>query len=134
MLTRAGFYKLFKEHVDEICHARLGDKFPSEGVGKNWTDRFLEKYSDHLKTYTARPLEEVRSRAVNPVTNKAWYDLLEEILENGDDRKPIAQECCWGVDEAGFQPQIGAQAERASLSQSVQMGLRYPRLSSCIEF
>jgi hypothetical protein len=106
-------HKLFKEHVDEICHVRLGDKFPSEGVGKNWTDRFVEKYSDRLKTYTARPLEEVRSRAVNPVTNKAWYDLLEEILEKGDDGKPIAQECCWGFDEAGFQPQIGAQAERA---------------------
>ena len=73
----------------------------------------MEKYSDHLKTYTARPLEKICSHVVDPVTNKAWYDLLEEILEKGDDRKPIAQECCWGVDEAGFQPQIDVQAERA---------------------
>jgi len=106
-------HKLLKEHVDEICHSRLGDKFPAEGVGKKWTTRFLEKHSDHLSTYTSRPLKDVRGRAVNPATNKAWFELLGEVLEKGDDGQPIAQECCYGVDEAGFQPEIGGSSNKA---------------------
>ena len=43
-------HRRLKEHVDEILRARLGDKFPEEGVGRNWTQRFVEKHSDHLKT------------------------------------------------------------------------------------
>src|SRR5882762_3536907 len=100
-------HKLLKEHVDEICHSRLKDEFPAEGVGKKWTTCFVEKHSDHLSTYTSRPLEDVRGRAVNPTTNKAWFELLGEVLEKGDNGQPIAQECCYGVDEAGFQPEIG---------------------------
>ncbi|KAF9492908.1 hypothetical protein BDN71DRAFT_1396007 [Pleurotus eryngii] len=30
-----------KDHVDCICRARLGDEFPKEGVGVNWTERFI---------------------------------------------------------------------------------------------
>ncbi|KAF8067610.1 hypothetical protein FPV67DRAFT_1366119, partial [Lyophyllum atratum] len=37
-----------KEHVDEICRARLGSDFPQEGVGQQWTGRFIEKHSDRL--------------------------------------------------------------------------------------
>ncbi|KAF8977195.1 hypothetical protein BDQ17DRAFT_1172785, partial [Cyathus striatus] len=37
--------KWLKEHVDMICHAHLGDKFPASGVGKNWTCYFSLKYS-----------------------------------------------------------------------------------------
>jgi hypothetical protein len=33
--------------------------------------------------------------------------LLSETLESGDDGKPIAYECCWGVDESGFQSGLG---------------------------
>ena len=29
-----------KEHVNRIAHARLGDKFPPQGAGKNWTACF----------------------------------------------------------------------------------------------
>ena len=28
-----------KEHVDSICKAHLGDKFPLGGIGQNWTYR-----------------------------------------------------------------------------------------------
>jgi len=114
-------HKLFKEHVDEICQARLGDKFPLKGVGTKWMARFLEKHSDHLSTYTTRPLEDIRGCAVNPVANKAWFKLLGDILTTGDDGKLIAQECCWGVDEAGFQLEIGATAERAIGGQGKQV-------------
>ncbi|KAJ6484113.1 hypothetical protein C8R45DRAFT_769740, partial [Mycena sanguinolenta] len=41
-------HKRLKEVVDEICIARLGDKFPSKGVGKKWTGHFVEKHHDRL--------------------------------------------------------------------------------------
>jgi hypothetical protein len=50
---------------------------------------------------------------VNPATNKAWFELLGEVLEKGDNGQPIAQECCYGVDKAGFQPEIGGSTNKA---------------------
>ena len=43
-------HKRLKEHVDEICQARLGhaDGFPETGVGKKWTHRFIVKHSDQI--------------------------------------------------------------------------------------
>ncbi|KAJ7724118.1 hypothetical protein B0H16DRAFT_1786475, partial [Mycena metata] len=32
-------HRRLKEHVDEIARARWGDKFPADGVGKQWTRR-----------------------------------------------------------------------------------------------
>jgi len=55
-LGRRGFplnHRRLKEHIEAIVQARLGDKFPSEGVGKNWTDRFAEKHLDRLGRYYA---------------------------------------------------------------------------------
>ncbi|KAJ7750640.1 hypothetical protein B0H16DRAFT_1230084, partial [Mycena metata] len=37
-------HRRLKEHVDEIARARWGDKFPADGVGKQWTRQFV---SDH---------------------------------------------------------------------------------------
>ncbi|TFK20504.1 hypothetical protein FA15DRAFT_553828, partial [Coprinopsis marcescibilis] len=37
-----------KEDVDQILGAHLGDDFPEEGIGKNWTHRFVEQNSDRL--------------------------------------------------------------------------------------
>ncbi|KAJ7593196.1 hypothetical protein C8J56DRAFT_720203, partial [Mycena floridula] len=37
-------HERLKRIVDQICRARLGDEFPEAGVGKNWTDRFVEKH------------------------------------------------------------------------------------------
>ncbi|KAG2347929.1 hypothetical protein BDR05DRAFT_875178 [Suillus weaverae] len=53
-MARCGFllsHKCLKEHVDEICRAQLGDAFPESGVGKNWTQCFIEKHSEHLQAY-----------------------------------------------------------------------------------
>lgn len=50
-------HKQLKKVVDEICRARLGNKFPKEGIGKQWTDHFVEKHSNQLGTYSTRPLE-----------------------------------------------------------------------------
>ena len=42
-------HRQLKEHVDSICRAHLGDLFSVGGVGKNWTDRFVEKHSEAIK-------------------------------------------------------------------------------------
>ncbi|THU92505.1 hypothetical protein K435DRAFT_598103, partial [Dendrothele bispora CBS 962.96] len=50
-LASRGFpltHRRLKECVDNICRARLGDAFPTSGLGKQWTNRFVEKYSDRL--------------------------------------------------------------------------------------
>lgn len=104
-------HKRIKEHVDEIAHARWGDKFPEEGVGKQWTHRFISDNSDKLRAYWSHPLDKARARAVNPVTKEGFFKLLETVVEGegGEDR--IADECKYGADESGFQKGIG-QKER----------------------
>ncbi|KAJ7231776.1 hypothetical protein C8J57DRAFT_987967, partial [Mycena rebaudengoi] len=50
-LARRGFplsHQRLKDCVDGICRARLGDEFPADGVGVNWTQRFVEKHSARL--------------------------------------------------------------------------------------
>jgi len=113
-MAKRGFplsHKRLKEHVDEICRARLGDAFPKCGVGKNWTQRFVEKHPDRLRAYQAHSLDGVRGRAVSPTTNNAWFKLLENVLGTGDNGEPIAPECIWGVDETGIQPGGGSSQE-----------------------
>jgi len=119
-------HKRLKEAVDEICRARLGDRFPPGGVGKNWTSRFIEKHHDELWMYWSHTLDNKRGRAVNPATNKAWYDLLEDVLagrrdhefESGTaelgpevDYEPILPENIYGMDESGF-PASSSRKER----------------------
>ncbi|KAE9388254.1 hypothetical protein BT96DRAFT_770435, partial [Gymnopus androsaceus JB14] len=41
-------HRRLKEHVDEICRAKLGSEFPKDGVGKRWTYRFVARHSDRL--------------------------------------------------------------------------------------
>ncbi|KAJ7848358.1 hypothetical protein B0H14DRAFT_2187115, partial [Mycena olivaceomarginata] len=82
-VTNRGFpltHRRLKEVVDGICSVRLGDKFPSAGVGKKWMGRFVEKHHDHLWTYWSHSLDNRCGRAVNPATNTAWFDLLEDVL------------------------------------------------------
>jgi hypothetical protein len=110
-------HRRLKEHVDEICTARLGSQFPEAGVGKKWTGRFVEKHHDRLWTYWSHALDNKRGRAVNPVTNTAWFDLLEDVLagrrdnefdEEGDDAngereyEAVVAENVYGMDESGF--------------------------------
>ncbi|KAF8185617.1 hypothetical protein K438DRAFT_1524789, partial [Mycena galopus ATCC 62051] len=111
-----------KDCVDSICRARMGDEFPAAGVGINWTQRFCEKYSDRLRTYWSAVLDNKRGRAVNPITNKAYFDLLEEVLAGERDYEfdqalgdssgppegflavPIKPENIYSSDESGFFP------------------------------
>ena len=89
-----------KHHANSVARARLGDKFPETGVGKNWTDRFLSHHSEQLGTYWSSPLDSNRGRTVNENTHKSWCkDTLEKYNINED--------CIWGADETGFQPGHG---------------------------
>jgi hypothetical protein len=94
-------HRRLREHVDEICHARLGDTF--HGVGQCWTNRFIEKHSDHLKTSWSSALDSKRGRAVNANTNTVWFNLLEGVLDQYD----IAEDCIHAVDEVGISAQSG---------------------------
>ncbi|KIK74851.1 hypothetical protein PAXRUDRAFT_174490, partial [Paxillus rubicundulus Ve08.2h10] len=69
----------FYEHVNEILTTCLGSSFP--GVGKCWTWHFIMKYWDHLRTSWSAPLDSKWGQAVNPNMNKAWFDLLEAVLD-----------------------------------------------------
>jgi hypothetical protein len=96
-------HRRLKEHVDSICRARLGDLFPVGGVGKNWTDRFVEKHSEAIKMSWSRPLGTKCGRAVNPFTKEAFYKLLGDTVKKYD----ISEDRTWGVDEIGIQGSMG---------------------------
>lgn len=72
-------HRRLKEHVDEILQGRNASGFPLGGVGKQWTQRFVTKYSERLQTSWASSLESKRGRAVNEHTIKAWFDLVHAI-------------------------------------------------------
>ncbi|KII85726.1 hypothetical protein PLICRDRAFT_145598, partial [Plicaturopsis crispa FD-325 SS-3] len=93
-------HRRLKEHVDEICRARLGSKFPATGVGKNWTHRFAEKHSERIRVSWSRPLDSKRGRAVNPNTNEAWWSLLKKTLTEFE----IEEKNTYGIDEVGCPP------------------------------
>lgn len=95
-------HRRLKEHVDEICRSRLGSKFPEEGVGKRWTYRFVARHSDRLHVFNASSLDTLRGQAVNPHSNKLYFDLMEELAKTGNDGKPMAPECMHAFDEIGF--------------------------------
>ncbi|KIK80086.1 hypothetical protein PAXRUDRAFT_44772, partial [Paxillus rubicundulus Ve08.2h10] len=83
-LAARGFpltHKSLKHHVDSLLHARLANAFPETGVGKNWTDRFLERHAEQLGKYWSSSLDTNRGRAVNEHTHKAWFDLLGDTMK-----------------------------------------------------
>ncbi|KAJ3526256.1 hypothetical protein NMY22_g10234 [Coprinellus aureogranulatus] len=118
-------YSRLRELANEILRARLGSKFPKGGVGTEWPYRFVERHSDRLHRYKAKGLDDVRARAVNETANEHWFDLVEEVQLRGDDGEPVAPECTFAMDEAGFQPNgtegfevvIGARGQKLQYQQ-----------------
>lgn len=104
-------HQRLKERVDEICQAKLGNKFPESGVGKEWTQRFVDRHSQRLKPYWSRALDKARARAVNPHNVDAYFKLLKEAVDGGEGEEPIPPECIYGMDETGLQEGV-AVAER----------------------
>jgi hypothetical protein len=108
-----------KDHVDRIARARLGDKFPAEGVGKNWTNRFMLQVSDRLKTADSRSLEEKCGRAVNSYANAHYW----EVLEGSYKQYKFKQTAIFGSDEVGVLAH-GSERERVIASRK-QKGPQY---------
>jgi hypothetical protein len=105
-LQRGGFplnHKHLKFHIDSLLQVWLGDSFPAKGVGKSWTDHFIEWHSAHLSCYWSSSLDTAHSHAVNPNTNAKWYNLLGNTIEE----KGIEHDCIWAADESRFQPGKG---------------------------
>ena len=100
-------HRRLKEHVDSICRARLGNKFPKNGVGLNWTYRFSQRNSERIKIVRSQPLEDKHGRAANPYTNAAWYKMVEDTLE----KYSIKPHNIYGSDEVGIQTQGGGERE-----------------------
>lgn len=92
-----------KEHVDEIARVQHGKKFPRRGIGKNWTQQFIEKNSDRIQMYKGRPLDTQQGQAANEIMHEQYSDLVEEVQLHGDDGLPVTPECTWAMDESGFQ-------------------------------
>ncbi|KAH9079561.1 hypothetical protein EDB83DRAFT_2198848, partial [Lactarius deliciosus] len=40
--------KRLREHTEYILRAHLGDKFPEDGLGKNWPTQFITKHHDRI--------------------------------------------------------------------------------------
>ncbi|KAF5334791.1 hypothetical protein D9611_012962 [Ephemerocybe angulata] len=115
-------HRRLKEDVDRIVRARLGSKFPSRGVGKKWTHRFVEKHSDRIKTSWSTPLETKRAKAANPNSNDAWWKLLDKALKDYE----VKPENIYAVDEAGCQPYS---VERERVIGGKQAGPQYQQRS-----
>jgi hypothetical protein len=112
-------HQRLKEHVDRIARARLGDKFPAEGVGKNWTSRFMLRVRDRLKTADSCSLEDKRGRAVNPHANTHYWEVLEESYK----QYKFKEKTIFGSDEVGVLAR-GSERERVIASQK-QKGPQY---------
>jgi hypothetical protein len=96
-------HRRLREHVEEILRAQLGEAFRVDGLGHNWTSRFVANHAEELKTCWSRSLEHVRGGAVNPTTNHAWFTMLGDVL----DKEAIEVDCIWAADETGFLPSLG---------------------------
>ena len=78
-------------YANSLLEARIGSGYAP--VGKNWTDRFIERHHD-------KPLDSKHARAMNPDVVKHWFDLVKEHISDKD----IKPHNIYGMDESGFPP------------------------------
>ena len=84
--------------ANEILEARIGSDY--EPVGKNWTDRFIERHHQSLQMHWSKPLDSKRARALNPNIIKHWFELVKEFIPDLN----VKPENIYGMDESGFPP------------------------------
>lgn len=107
-LANRGFplsHRRLQDIVDNFIKVREGPSSNFVGVGKNWTNHFLEKHADRLSTYWSKSLDSKRGKAVNPTTNTLYLDSLEAALD--EDGEPIPPHRIFQVDEIGFLYGVG---------------------------
>ena len=90
-----------KEHIDSICKAHLGDKFPLADVGQNWTYHFAQQNVEKIKITYSCPLEDKCGHATNPHMNDAWWKLVGKTIEKYD----VKLHNIYGTNEVGIQAQ-----------------------------
>ena len=78
-----------------------------EGVGHNWTDRFILKHKGHLSGSWSRPLDKARAQAGNPIAKADYFAKLKTAIEGKEGEDPIPTELIFGVDETGVQEGVG---------------------------
>jgi len=98
-------HERLKEHVNDICSARLGPAFPVQGVGVNWTYRFSKKHSEQIKIARSWLLEDKQGCATNPHNNEAWWKLPGDTVK----KYKIEEENTYASDEVGIQAQGGGE-------------------------
>src|SRR5712672_433413 len=94
-----------EDHANEVIQARQGADF--EGVGHNWTDRFILKHKDRLRGSWSRPLDKARAQAGNPIAKADYFAKLKTVIEGEEGKNPIPAELMYGVDETGIQEGVG---------------------------
>lgn len=119
-------HRRLKAHVDEILQAHLGSEFRPEGVGKRWTNRFIEKHADRIVMAWAAPLEEKRGSAVNPNTHHAWFKILHETMEKYN----IVEELTYGTDEIGV---TGTSGQHERVMGGAHQGPHYQQIGGSRE-
>jgi len=97
-----------KEHADKLIWAKYGPDgdFPAEEVGQNWCSHFIKRYSNQIHAFHGHGIDAVQTGSVNEATNKAWYNLLEEVLQTGDKGGPVAPECIYDADGTPIPPAV----------------------------
>lgn len=93
-VTVAGIEK----RANEILSAREGTDFTP--VGNNWADRFMTRHRTRLQTYWGASLDTKRGQALNPTSNKHYWEGIETIIDNNG--HPIPPHRRYGTDEIGF--------------------------------
>ena len=124
-LANRGFplsYRRIAEHANELLQARSEkEEEDFEPVGKNWSERWVEQHATELAPYWSRTLDKVRGKAVNPITNAAWWKMYREIVEEHG----ILPENIWTADETGFSTgQAARERVIAKKGKSVQHQVR----------
>jgi hypothetical protein len=106
-VSRRGF-PLTHSRLAECANHVIRSRDPDfQGVGKNWSFRFLDRHFARLKTSWSKTLDNTRSAAVNPTAVKEFFDILDRLFrEHG-----FVPECIHGADESGLTSGL-AQKER----------------------
>jgi len=80
-------------HVSEIVQLKAPEW--TIEVNKNWSDNFLHRHHDHLARYWLTSLTTVCGGAANRDTVDAWFNLLEEMVQQYN----ICPETLFNMDE-----------------------------------
>lgn len=68
-------------------------------LGINWGDRFITRNRKQLQLYWGSRIDTKRGRAVNPSSNKDYWDTIQEIFTS----RKIKGHRKWGADEIGIE-------------------------------